>query len=142
MAKLKWHGEHCEPSHIQLWYTHGFLTIFLLLMYITDHIFPVLPIKNLVNQYGEPTMPNKLETDKKPSVSYTLRPCSEAIMRKTAVSYIPYATEYHEQAGNIINFAHFEEGVQWKMNIMYQKMNQLWLQLMSSLQKMTLITDL
>ena len=38
-------------------------------MYTTDHIFPVLTIKHLVNQDGEPTMPHKLETGTKPSVS-------------------------------------------------------------------------
>ena len=26
------------------------------------------------------------------------------------VSYIQYATSFHEQTGNIITFAHFEEG--------------------------------
>ena len=38
-------------------------------MYTTDHIVPVLPIKQLVNQDGEPTTPHKLETGTKPSVS-------------------------------------------------------------------------
>ena len=32
-------------------------------------MFPILPINHLVNQYGEPTMPHKLATGKKPSVS-------------------------------------------------------------------------
>ena len=27
------------------------------LMYTTDHIFPVLPIKYLINEYGDPKMP-------------------------------------------------------------------------------------
>ena len=31
------------------------------LMYKTDHIFPVLTIKHLVNQDGEPTVKHKLE---------------------------------------------------------------------------------
>ena len=38
-------------------------------MYTTDNIFPVLPIKHLVNQCGEPNMPQKLVTGTKPSVS-------------------------------------------------------------------------
>ena len=38
-------------------------------MYTTDHIFPVIPIKHLVNQYGEPTMPHKLKTGTKYSLS-------------------------------------------------------------------------
>ena len=39
------------------------------LMYMTDHIFSVLPIKSLLNQYGEPTTPHKMETGTKHSVS-------------------------------------------------------------------------
>ena len=39
-------------------------------MYTTDHIFPVLPIKDVINEDGDPTTPHKLETGKKPSVSY------------------------------------------------------------------------
>ena len=42
------------------------------LMYTYRHIFPVLPIKNLLNQDGEPTTPCKLETVTKPSV-YNIR---------------------------------------------------------------------
>ena len=39
------------------------------LMYTMGHIFPVLPIKNMINEYGNPTTPHKLATGKKPSVS-------------------------------------------------------------------------
>ena len=39
------------------------------LMYTTYHIFPVLPIKNLINEDGDPTTPHKLATGTKPSVS-------------------------------------------------------------------------
>ena len=40
------------------------------LMYTTYHIFPVLPIKDLINEDGDPTMPHKLATWTKPSVSH------------------------------------------------------------------------
>ena len=40
------------------------------LMYMTDHIFWVQPIKDLINEDGEPTTPFKLTTVTKPSVSY------------------------------------------------------------------------
>ena len=40
------------------------------LMYTTDHIFPVLPIKDLINEDGDSTMPRKLATGTKPSVSH------------------------------------------------------------------------
>ena len=42
------------------------------LMYTTDHIFPVLQIKDLINENGDPTMPHKLATGTKPSVSHLL----------------------------------------------------------------------
>ena len=40
------------------------------LMYITDHMFPVLPIKYLINEDGNPTTPHKLATGTKPAVSH------------------------------------------------------------------------
>ena len=40
------------------------------LMYTTDHIFPVLPIKDLINEDGDPTTPHKLATGRKNSVSH------------------------------------------------------------------------
>ena len=40
------------------------------LMYMTDHIFPVLPIKDLINEDDDPTMPYKITTGTKPSVSH------------------------------------------------------------------------
>ena len=42
------------------------------LMYTTDQIFPVLPIKDLINEDVDPTTPYKLATGKKPLV-YHLR---------------------------------------------------------------------
>ena len=40
------------------------------LMYTTDHIFPVLPLKDMKNEYGNPTTQFKLATGTKPSVSH------------------------------------------------------------------------
>ena len=39
-------------------------------MYTTYHIFPVLPIKDLINEDGDPTTPHKLGTGTEPSVSH------------------------------------------------------------------------
>ena len=36
------------------------------LMYMTDHIFTVQPIKDMINEDGDPTTPHKLATDTKP----------------------------------------------------------------------------
>ena len=40
------------------------------IMYTIDYIFEVLPIKDLINEDDDPTMPHKLVTGTKPSVSY------------------------------------------------------------------------
>ena len=40
------------------------------LMYTTDHIFPVIPINDLINEDGDPKTPHKLATGTKPSVSH------------------------------------------------------------------------
>ena len=40
------------------------------LMYTIDHIFPVLPIKDIINKYSDPTTSFKLATGKKLSVSH------------------------------------------------------------------------
>ena len=40
------------------------------LIYTIYHIFLVLPIKDLINNDGDPTTQHKLETDTKPSVSH------------------------------------------------------------------------
>ena len=54
-------------------------------MYTTDHIFTVIPIKHLVNQDGEPTMPHKLTTRTKLQVS-NLRVllCTCVVQKSTA----------------------------------------------------------
>ena len=39
-------------------------------IYTTDNIFPVIPIKDLLNEDGNPTTPHKLATGTKPSVSH------------------------------------------------------------------------
>ena len=40
------------------------------LVYTADHIFPVLPIKDIINEDSDPTTPHKLATGMKPSVSH------------------------------------------------------------------------
>ena len=40
------------------------------LMYLADHIFRVIPIKDLINENGNPTTPYKLATCTKPSLSH------------------------------------------------------------------------
>ena len=40
------------------------------LIYTTDHILMILPIKDIINEDGDPTTPHKLATGTKPSVSH------------------------------------------------------------------------
>ena len=44
--------------------------IYFALIYMADHIFQVLLIKDLINEDGEPTTPFKLATGTKPSISH------------------------------------------------------------------------
>ena len=55
------------------------------LMYTTDHIFPVLPIKDLINEDGDPTTPPKLATGTKPSVSHLRVLFCPCVVRKATV---------------------------------------------------------
>ena len=51
-------------------------------MYTTDHIFLVLPIKDLINEYVNPTMTFKLATGTKPSVSHLCVLFCPCVVRK------------------------------------------------------------
>ena len=52
-------------------------------MYTTDHISPVLPIKYLINEDGDPTTPYKLSTGTKPSVSHLRVLVCPCVVRKS-----------------------------------------------------------
>ena len=53
------------------------------LMYTTDHIFTVLPIKDIINKDGDPTTPHKLATGTKPSVSHLRVLFCPCVVRKS-----------------------------------------------------------
>ena len=46
-------------------------------------------------------------------LSYTSWPYSEAMAKRPAITYTPYATSSKEQTGDVITFAQFEEGNLW-----------------------------
>ena len=54
------------------------------LMYMKDHIFPVLPIKYLMNKDGDLATPFKLATDMKPSVSHLRVLFCPCVVRKAS----------------------------------------------------------
>ena len=53
------------------------------LMYTTDQIFPVVPIKDPINEDGDPTMPHKLARGTKPSVSHLRVLFCPCVVRKS-----------------------------------------------------------
>ena len=53
------------------------------LMYTTEHIFPVLPIKYLINKDGGPITSHKLATGTKPSVYHLCVLFCPCVVRKT-----------------------------------------------------------
>ena len=69
-----------------------------LLMYTTGHIFPDLPIKNLVNQDGEPTMTHKLATGTKPSVSNLLVLFCPFVVQKSTAHFDTKALNMRHQS--------------------------------------------
>ena len=54
--------------------------IHFVLMYMTDHIYPVLPIKDLINEDGKLNITFKLGTGTKPSVSHSRVLCCPCIV--------------------------------------------------------------
>ena len=68
------------------------------LMYTTDHIFLVLPIKDLINEDGDPTTPHKLATGTKPSVSHLRVFFCPCVVRKTTAHVEKKTLNMHHQA--------------------------------------------
>ena len=68
------------------------------LMYTTDHIFPVLPIKDLINEDGDPTTPHKLATSTKPSVSHLRVLFCPCVVRKSTAHFGKKALNMCHQA--------------------------------------------
>ena len=68
------------------------------LMYTTDHIFPVLPIRDLINEDGDPTTPHKLATCKKPSVSHLRVLFCPCVVRKATAHVDTKALNMRHQA--------------------------------------------
>ena len=68
------------------------------LMYTTDHIFPVLPIKYLINEDGDPTTPHKLATGTKTLVSYLSVLFFPCVVRKSTAHIETKAVNMRHQA--------------------------------------------
>ena len=68
------------------------------LMYRTDRISLVLPIKNLINEDGDTTTPYKLATGTKPSVSYLRVLFCPCVVQKATAHVGTKALNMHHQA--------------------------------------------
>ena len=87
------------------------LYIHFALIYTTDHIFMVLPIKDLINKYGDPTTPHKLATVKKPSVSrlrVLFSPC--AVRKATAHVETKTLNMRHQARGILVGIPQHQKG--------------------------------
>ena len=71
------------------------------LIYTTDHIFPVLPIKDLINKDGEPNTPFKLATGTKPLVSHVRVLFCLCIVRKDTAHVGTKALNMSHQAQKV-----------------------------------------
>ena len=67
-------------------------------MHTTDHILPVLPIKDLINEDGDPTTPFKISTGTKPSVSHLRVLCHPCVVRKATLYVGKKALNMRHQA--------------------------------------------
>ena len=71
-------------------------------MYTTNHIFPVLSIKDLINEDGDPTTPHKLATGKKPSASHLRVLFCPCVLRKATAHVDTKALNMCHQAQNVV----------------------------------------
>ena len=71
--------------------------IHFVLMYMTDNIFPVLSIKDLINKDGKPTTLFKLATCMKPSVSHLHVLFCPCVVRKNTAHVVTKVLNIHYQ---------------------------------------------
>ena len=92
------------------------------LMYTTDHIFPVLPIKDLINEDGKPTMPFKLSTGTKPSVSHLRVLFFPCVVQKATSHFNKKALNMRHQsqrvfAVSLLDFHSIQKGILCKNRV-------------------------
>ena len=68
------------------------------LMYTADHIFPFLPIKDLIKEDSEPTTPSKLATGTKPSIPHIRVLFCRCVVQKATAHAVKKALNMRHQA--------------------------------------------
>ena len=81
---------------VHVWVSDEYINI--ALMFMIDHIFPVIPMKHLVNQDGEPNKPHKLATGRKPSVSNPPVLFYSCVVQKATTHVDKKALDMHHQS--------------------------------------------
>ena len=71
-------------------------------MYTADHIFPVLPIKDLINKESDTTTSFKLATGTKPSVSHLRVLFCPCVVRKSNAHVDKKALNMRHQAQKVL----------------------------------------
>ena len=91
-------------------------------MYMIDHIFPVIPIKDMINEEGETTTPFKLSTVTKPSLSHLCAlffPCvvwkDTAHVNKKALNMRHQAQKFF--AVSLLEFHSIKKGILCKYQV-------------------------
>ena len=77
--------------------------VYFLFMYTTYHIFPLLPIKDLIIEDGDPTTPIKLETGTKPPVSHYCVLFCPCVVRKATTHVDKKAFNLRHQAQKVFH---------------------------------------
>ena len=84
-------------------------------MYTPDHIFPVPPIKDLINKDSKPTIQFKLATGTKPSVSHSRVLFFTCVVRKATTHVVKKGLNMRHQAqtifcGVFVGFTQHQKG--------------------------------
>ena len=72
------------------------------LMYTTDHIFTVLPIRDLIKEDGDPTTPHKIATGMKPPVSHLRVLFCPCVVQKATTHVGTKALNMHHQEKRLL----------------------------------------
>ena len=99
-VKVTWRTLRIIAHHIMVHARASEAYIYFSLMYTTDHIFLVLPIKDLINNDGDPTTPHKLAIGTKPSVSHLRVLFCPCVVRKATAHVDKKALNIRHQAQN------------------------------------------
>ena len=102
--------------------------IYFALIYIADHILPVLPIKYLISKDGEPTTPYKLATGTKPSILHLHVLFFACVVRKANVYVGTKALNMRHQSQNVFVVSSLEShNIKKGILFMYHKNRILYL---------------